>query len=49
MENGIHFNIHMPMEERIQNIMNDYEPENHQGEFLESFQYIKKRIHIPIA
>jgi tRNA 2-selenouridine synthase len=46
--NGIHFMIQMPMEERVKNILREYEPGNNPEKFLEAFQYVKKRIHIPI-
>lgn len=36
--------IEMPLEERVRNIIREYEPENHQAEFVESFLKIKKRL-----
>lgn len=49
IETGKHFIIHLPMEERIKNIMDEYEPEKHKDEFIKAFQHVKKRIHTPIA
>lgn len=48
-ENSTQLFIDMPMEERIQNILDDYEPWNVPDAFMEAFQIIKKRIHTPIA
>lgn len=48
-EKGVQFFIHLPIEERIKNILADYEPWKYPEKFVEAFQYIKKRIHIPIA
>lgn len=48
-ENGVYFMIHMPMEERIKNILNEYHPEDYPEKFIESFQFVKKHIHTPIA
>lgn len=48
-ENGIQLFIDMPMEERIQNILDDYQPWNSPEAFMEAFRIIKKRIHTPIA
>lgn len=48
-EHGVYFMIHMPMEERINNILREYHPEDYPEKFIESFQYVKKRIHMPIA
>ena len=48
-DKGTHIFIKMPMEERIQTILDDYEPWEHQHECMEAFQRIKARIHTPIA
>lgn len=44
-----HLVIDMPMEERVQEILRDYHPEDHQQECMDAFQRIKSRIHVPIA
>ncbi|SFB05927.1 tRNA 2-selenouridine synthase [Lentibacillus halodurans] len=41
--------IDLPMEQRVRNIMDDYQPWNQPEKFIEAYQYIKKRIHTPIA
>lgn len=41
--------IELPLEARIQNLLNDYEPWNHQEECLIAFRKIKSTIHTPVA
>ncbi len=41
--------IHLPKEERIQNILDDYKPWIQPDAFLEAYRRIRKRIHTPIA
>ncbi|MFD1361127.1 tRNA 2-selenouridine(34) synthase MnmH [Lentibacillus salinarum] len=41
--------IDLPMEQRVLNILDDYQPWNHPNQFFEAFDRIKKRIHTPIA
>src|SRR5699024_8479170 len=41
--------IDLPMEQRVRNILDDYEPWNQPEKFIEAFNRIKKRIHTPIA
>ncbi|MBY7144333.1 tRNA 2-selenouridine(34) synthase MnmH [Virgibacillus sp. NKC19-3] len=48
-EQGTQLFIDMPLEERMNNILEDYQPWNHKQECLEAFKRIKKRIHTPIA
>ncbi|WP_106495129.1 tRNA 2-selenouridine(34) synthase MnmH [Lentibacillus sp. Marseille-P4043] len=48
-EKGMQLFIDLPVEERIKNILDDYQPWNSPEAFLEAFQIIKKRIHTPIA
>ncbi len=48
-ENGIHVFLHLPLEERIRNVIEEYEPWNHKKECIEAFQHIKRRIHTPVA
>ncbi|MDK8643681.1 tRNA 2-selenouridine(34) synthase MnmH [Niallia taxi] len=48
-EAGIQIFLHMPIEERVKHILEDYEPWEHHQECLEAFQLIKRRIHTPIA
>jgi len=48
-ENGIHVFIHLPIEERVKNILADYNPWGAEDKFIEAFNLIKRRIHVPIA
>ncbi|MGN7387620.1 tRNA 2-selenouridine(34) synthase MnmH [Sporosarcina sp. SAFN-015] len=48
-KNGIHVFIHLPIEERVKNILADYNPWNAGDKFIEAFNLIKRRIHVPIA
>lgn len=48
-ENGTQIFINLPVEERVKNILDDYQPWNEPEKFMEAFQLIKKRIHTPIA
>ena len=48
-ENGIHVFIHLPTEERVKNILADYNPWESRDKFIEAFTLIKRRIHVPIA
>ncbi|MBT2214866.1 tRNA 2-selenouridine(34) synthase MnmH [Virgibacillus dakarensis] len=48
-EKGMQLIIDLPMEERIRNILDDYQPWNSPQDFVEAFQIIKKRIHTPVA
>ncbi|MEN1968144.1 tRNA 2-selenouridine(34) synthase MnmH [Lentibacillus sp. N15] len=48
-EKGIQLFIDMPTKERIQHILDDYQPWNSPKAFLEAFHIIKKRIHTPVA
>ncbi|UOQ95304.1 tRNA 2-selenouridine(34) synthase MnmH [Halobacillus shinanisalinarum] len=48
-EQGTQLFIDLPINERIMNILDDYQPWNHQEECIEAFRIIKKRIHTPIA
>ncbi|CAG9614513.1 tRNA 2-selenouridine synthase [Bacillus rhizoplanae] len=48
-EQGIQLFIDMPVEERVQHILEDYCPWEHQEECIEAFQKIKRRIHTPVA
>ncbi|SFK14878.1 tRNA 2-selenouridine synthase [Marinilactibacillus piezotolerans] len=41
--------IHLPIEERVKNILADYSPHDYHDEFVESFKRIKRRIHTPVA
>lgn len=41
--------IHVPMEERVLHILDDYQPWKYPVKFSEAFQLIKKRIHTPVA
>lgn len=46
---GTHIIIDMPIEERVRNILADYDPWAHKEESLEAFRRIKARIHTPVA
>lgn len=48
-ENGLHFMINLPIEVRVQNILDEYKPWEYPQFFIEAFLRIKKRIHTPIA
>ncbi|WP_453990247.1 tRNA 2-selenouridine(34) synthase MnmH [Bacillus nitroreducens] len=48
-DEGYHIFIDLPMEERVQNIIEDYRPWEFPNECMSAFQRIKKRIHTPIA
>ena len=41
--------IDMPVEERVKEILDDYNPWDHQQQCIEAFQRISSRIHTPIA
>ncbi|WP_163527650.1 tRNA 2-selenouridine(34) synthase MnmH [Halobacillus ihumii] len=48
-EQGTQLFIDLPLNERILNILDDYQPWEHQEQYMEAFRIIKKRIHTPIA
>ncbi|HEY4551932.1 MAG TPA: tRNA 2-selenouridine(34) synthase MnmH [Bacillaceae bacterium] len=48
-EQGLQLFIHLPIEERIKNILEDYQPWQYPERFKEAFQFIRKRMHTPIA
>lgn len=48
-EKGLQLFINLPIEVRVQNILEDYQPWEFPQLFKESFQLIKKHIHTPIA
>lgn len=48
-EQGVQFVIEMPIETRVQHILEEYRPWEHQTECIEAFQKIKRRIHTPIS
>ncbi|CAM3167023.1 tRNA 2-selenouridine(34) synthase MnmH [Filibacter tadaridae] len=48
-EQGLQLFIHLPLEARAQNILDDYQPSNYPERFKEAFQLIKKHIHTPIS
>src|SRR5699024_11375078 len=49
LKNGMHFFIELPIEERVNIILEEYTPEKYPEKSMEAFRLIKKRIHIPIA
>ncbi|MFD2923624.1 tRNA 2-selenouridine(34) synthase MnmH [Halobacillus naozhouensis] len=48
-EQGTQLFIDLPLNERILNILDEYQPWDHQEQCIEAFRIIKKRIHTPIA
>jgi len=48
-EKGKQLFIELPFEKRIDIILEEYHPMDNPEQFREAFQYIKKRIHTPIA
>lgn len=48
-EQGLQLVINLPIEVRVQNIIEDYRPWESPQYFKEAFQLIKKRIHTPVA
>ncbi|RYG74229.1 tRNA 2-selenouridine(34) synthase MnmH [Lentibacillus lipolyticus] len=48
-EHSVQLLIDLPMEQRIQNILDDYRPWNHPDAFMEAYSRIQKRIHTPVA
>ncbi|MBY9079298.1 tRNA 2-selenouridine(34) synthase MnmH [Paenibacillus sp. HN-1] len=48
-ETGTQLWIEMPIEARVKQIMEDYQPQEHQEELQAAFQRIKSRIHVPVA
>jgi tRNA 2-selenouridine synthase len=47
--NGVQLFIEMPVEVRVQHILNDYKPWEYKEACMYAFQQIKSRIHTPIA
>ncbi|TFJ91839.1 tRNA 2-selenouridine(34) synthase MnmH [Lentibacillus salicampi] len=48
-EQSMQLFIDLPVEQRILNILDDYQPWNHPDQFVEAFERIQKRIHTPVA
>lgn len=48
-ERGLQIFLDIPVEERVRNIIEDYQPERNKGQCLKAYEFIKKRIHTPIA
>ncbi|TJY43975.1 tRNA 2-selenouridine(34) synthase MnmH [Cohnella pontilimi] len=48
-EAGHHLMLELPLDVRVQHILDDYRPEEHHEECLAAFRHIKSRIHTPIA
>ncbi|NIK76811.1 tRNA 2-selenouridine synthase [Paenibacillus castaneae] len=48
-DKGYHINLVLPIEARIQQIIDDYKPWDNMDECMRSFRLIKTRIHTPIA
>ncbi len=49
IETGTQIWIDMPLQSRVQQILDDYQPEQFKEEYLAAFRTIKSRIHIPVA
>jgi tRNA 2-selenouridine synthase len=48
-EKGWTLYLELPVEERVKNILNDYNPAEHKKDCIDSYERIKNRIHTPIA
>jgi tRNA 2-selenouridine synthase len=48
-EVGVVIFLDMPVAERVRNLIEDYRPNDHKEEFIESFLRIKSKIHTPVA
>ncbi|MBD7983279.1 tRNA 2-selenouridine(34) synthase MnmH [Sporosarcina sp. Sa2YVA2] len=48
-EKGVQIFIQLPVEERVKIILEDYDPTTSPEKFIEAFNMIKRRIHVPIA
>ncbi|MDL4842782.1 tRNA 2-selenouridine(34) synthase MnmH [Aquibacillus rhizosphaerae] len=48
-EQGTQILVDIPIEERVKNILDDYQPWKDPKEFIRAFKIIKRRIHTPIA
>lgn len=48
-ESGVVVVMDMPLEERVTQIMKDYQPAEYKAEYIQAFNRIKGRIHTPIA
>ncbi len=48
-ESGVAIVLELPMEERVRQIMEDYNPAAYKEQYLAAFQLIKNRIHTPVA
>ncbi|GIP23729.1 tRNA 2-selenouridine(34) synthase MnmH [Paenibacillus sp. J22TS3] len=48
-ENGTQLWIEMPLEARVDIILEDYQPERYKEQYIAAFRRIKSRIHVPIA
>ncbi|MDG0874361.1 tRNA 2-selenouridine(34) synthase MnmH [Paenibacillus thiaminolyticus] len=46
---GTVFTVRMPVQERVRNLMADYQPEQHAEKVKESFEQIRRRMHTPAA
>ncbi|HEY4389940.1 MAG TPA: tRNA 2-selenouridine(34) synthase MnmH [Paenibacillus sp.] len=46
---GRHVKLELPLEVRVQNILNDYEPWKYPQDCIADFQRIRSKIHVPIA
>jgi tRNA 2-selenouridine synthase len=48
-EQGFHIFVNLPMEQRVQHILDEYRFQEHHEEFKTAFQRIKKHLHTPIG
>lgn len=48
-ESSLQLFIHLPLDQRVENILTDYRPEQNQEEVNAAFERIKKHVHVPVA
>lgn len=48
-ESGTQLWIEMPLESRVKQILEDYQPERFKEDYIAAFRNIKSRIHVPVA
>ncbi len=48
-ENSMQLFIHLPLERRVEIILQEYQPEEYPEEIKEAFQKIRKHVHTPVA
>lgn len=48
-QKGSVLQVHLPLEERVRNLLKDYDPREHTQDILAAYQLITRRLHTPIA